>query len=51
MAKEVSKSLLNIICCPKDKTDLKYDKKKQTLTCKKKHVYKVKDGIPVLLPK
>lgn len=51
MAKAVPKSLLKIICCPSDKTDLKYDARKQTLTCKKKHVYKVKDGIPVLLSK
>jgi len=49
---ELSKELLEVICCPSDKGDLKYDKKKQTLTCKKcKHAYKIKDGIPILLPK
>jgi len=51
MAKEPSKELLEIICCPVDKSDLIYDKKKQTLTCKKcKFAYPVKDGIPILLP-
>jgi len=48
---ELSQELLDIICCPVCKADLIYDKKAQTLTCKKcKHVYKIKEGIPVLLP-
>lgn len=48
---ELSKQLLDIICCPMDKADLVYDKKKATLTCSKcKFVYPVKEGIPVLLP-
>jgi len=43
--------LLDIICCPMDKADLSYDKKKQTLTCTKcKYAYPIKDGIPILLP-
>ena len=47
----MKKELLDIICCPVDKADLKYDKKKQTLTCKKcKYKYPIKDGIPILLP-
>lgn len=51
MAKNLAKEILNIICCPVDKADLKYDHKKQILTCTNcKKVYKIKDGIPVLLP-
>lgn len=51
MAKTLSKEILEVICCPVDKADLKYDSKKQTLTCIKcKRVYKVEAGIPVLLP-
>ncbi len=51
MAKELSKELLEIICCPMDKADLVYDKKKQTLTCKKcKYAYPIREGIPILLP-
>ncbi len=48
---ELSKYLLEVICCPVDKSDLKYSKSKNTLTCIKcKHVYKIKEGIPILLP-
>lgn len=48
---ELPKDLLDIICCPVDKADLIYNKKAQTLTCKKcKFVYPIKDGIPILLP-
>ncbi len=47
----ISKELLDIICCPVDKSELIYDEKKQTLTCKKcKFVYPIKDEIPILLP-
>ncbi|MBS3063859.1 MAG: Trm112 family protein [DPANN group archaeon] len=48
---ELPTELLEIICCPMDKADLKYDKKAQTLTCKKcKYVYPIIDGIPDLRP-
>ncbi|HTP79354.1 MAG TPA: Trm112 family protein, partial [Bacteroidota bacterium] len=30
----LKKELLDILCCPKCKGDLKYDSKKNTLTCK-----------------
>lgn len=51
MGEELSKKLLDVICCPMDKADLAYDKKKDTLTCKKcKFVFPVKEGIPILLP-
>ncbi len=50
-SRDLPKELLDIICCPVDKADLIYDKKKNTLTCKKcKYVYPIKDGIPILLP-
>lgn len=49
---ELSPEVLKIICCPTDKQDLKYDKKKKTLTCTYcKCVYPIKNGIPILLPK
>jgi len=48
---EPSPELLKILCCPLDKSDLTYNKEKQTLTCTKcNKVYKIKDGIPILLP-
>ena len=48
---ELSAELLEIICCPVDKADLAYNKKKQTLTCAKcKYTYLIKEGIPILLP-
>ncbi len=48
---ELPKQLLEVICCPMDKADLKYDKTAQTLTCKKcKYVYPIIDGIPDLRP-
>ena len=51
MAEELPEDLLKIICCPVDKADLIYDRKKQTLTCTKcKYVYPIEDGIPILLP-
>ncbi|MFH0868903.1 MAG: Trm112 family protein [archaeon] len=48
---ELSKELLEIICCPMDKADLVYDKNKSTLTCKKcRYKYPIREGIPILLP-
>ncbi len=50
-AHKLSKQLLEVLCCPMDKTELVYDSKAQTLTCKKcKFIYPVREGIPVLLP-
>ncbi|MCX6774699.1 MAG: Trm112 family protein [DPANN group archaeon] len=47
----MSKELLEIICCPVDKSDLIYNKDKQTLTCKMcKYPYPIREGIPILLP-
>ncbi|HTP79854.1 MAG TPA: Trm112 family protein [Bacteroidota bacterium] len=47
----LKKELLDILCCPKCKGDLKYDSKKNTLTCKAcGSVYAVKDDIPIMLP-
>jgi len=54
------RDLLNILCCPTCKGDLKLDVKKEekgeiitgTFTCKKcKVIYPIEDGIPNLLPK
>jgi len=48
----LSKQLLEILACPECKSDLIYNKDKNTLTCKKcKAVYQIKEGIPILLPK
>ncbi len=47
----MKQELLEILCCPKCKADLKYDEKTSTLTCVScKTVYQVKDNIPILLP-
>ncbi|MDO8627744.1 MAG: Trm112 family protein [Candidatus Diapherotrites archaeon] len=50
--KTLSKKLLDVLCCPVCKSDLKYSEKKSELVCTKsscKKIYKVEDGIPVLL--
>jgi len=47
----LKKELLQILCCPKCKGDLTYDKQKDTLTCNScGKVYAVKDDIPIMLP-
>jgi len=48
----IKQDLLEIICCPACKAELKYDEKKSTLTCVScKTVYEVNNDIPILLPK
>lgn len=50
MTKEVPKELLEVLCCPECKGDLDYKRKEEKLACKKcKKVYKVDDGVPVML--
>ena len=47
----LKQELLDILCCPKCKGDLDYSSQKEKLTCKEcGTVYKVKDGIPIMLP-
>jgi uncharacterized protein YbaR (Trm112 family) len=47
----MKQELLDILCCPKCKSELNYDEKTSTLTCVScKAVYQVKDNIPILLP-
>ena len=47
----MEKKILDIIVCPVSKEKLQYDKKNNQLISKKaKLAYKVKNGIPVLLP-
>lgn len=47
----LSKQLLEVICCPIDKSDLKYNRLAKTLTCSKcKFIYPIREGIPILLP-
>jgi uncharacterized protein len=46
----LSQELLDILCCPKCKGDLRYSAQENTLTCTKcSKVYVVKDDIPILL--
>jgi len=56
----MKKDMLDILCCPTCKSDLKLDVKKEekgeiitgTFSCKKcKCTYSIEDGIPDLLPK
>ena len=43
--------MLNLIVCPVSKEKLYYDKKNNELVSKKaKLAYKIKNGIPILLP-
>lgn len=47
----MDKKLLEIIVCPVSKEKLHFDKKRNELVSKKaKLAYKIKNGIPVLLP-
>lgn len=42
--------LLEILCCPRCKGDLRYDAPAATLTCAScSRVYPVKDDIPIML--
>jgi uncharacterized protein YbaR (Trm112 family) len=46
----IDESLLEIIVCPKCKSNLKYDKGKSVLICENcKVFYPIEDEIPVLL--
>lgn len=48
----INKEILDIICCPRDKAALRYDAKKNILTCAKcKTVYHVENDVPLLLVK
>ncbi|MEP0823497.1 MAG: Trm112 family protein [Ignavibacterium sp.] len=42
--------LLELLCCPVCKSDLRYDQAAQTLTCTScARVYPIKDDIPIML--
>ena len=46
----LAKDLFDILACPLDKADLKYNKDKTSLVCTKcKKIYLIKDGIPIML--
>ncbi len=46
----IDKEILSLVVCPKDKAALKYDSKKNKLTCVKcKKVYNVEGDVPILL--
>jgi len=46
----VSKELLDILCCPKCKGDIRLNDKKDGLVCEScRLVYPIKDDIPVML--
>mgnify|MGYP001580732017 FL=1 len=46
----IPKEPLDVLACPDDKAELDY--KKDKLICKKcKRVFKIEDGIPIMLPK
>ena len=47
----MDKKLLDIIVCPISKEKMSYDKKSNELISKKaKLAYKIRNGIPILLP-
>lgn len=46
----LDEKLLDIICCPKCKGNLTYDKEKKKLICELcSYIYSIKDGIPIML--
>jgi hypothetical protein len=46
----VNKELLDILVCPKCKGELRFDDCENSLICDKcKLIYKIKDGIPIML--
>ena len=46
----ISKELLDVLACPDDKSELYH--KKDKLTSKKcKRIFKIEEGIPIMLPK
>ncbi|MBT5274462.1 Trm112 family protein [Candidatus Woesearchaeota archaeon] len=46
----IQKELLDVLACPDDKSEL--DQGNGKLICKKcKRVFKIEDGIPIMLPK
>jgi uncharacterized protein YbaR (Trm112 family) len=49
--KELSRELLEVLACPRDHAELTYKKKENRLVCRKnpKHVYRVEDGIPIMM--
>ena len=47
----MEKKILDLIVCPVSKEKLQFDKKNNELISKKaKLAYKIKDGVPILLP-
>lgn len=51
MKEGLPKELLDILACPVCKADLDYNQSKNQLVCTKcKHVYEIRDNIPILLP-
>lgn len=46
----IKPELLEILCCPKCRSDVRYESASETLVCTTcKRVYQVKDGIPIML--
>lgn len=46
----LNKKLLDVLACPKCKGDLKYERAKQRLECKKcRLAYRIEEGIPIML--
>jgi len=48
----IEKELLEILACPKCKSDLRYDEKNDKLVCTNPDcglVYRIEDGIPIML--
>jgi len=50
MTKKFNKKILDFIVCPRTKSKLSYDSKKNILISEnKKYTYPVKNGVPILL--
>ncbi len=50
MTSPLTKEVLNVLACPNDKGEVKYNTTRTALICVKcKAEYPIKDGIPVML--
>jgi len=50
MEKEIPTKLLDVLACPKCKGNLKYEKAKSRIVCRKcRLAFKVEEGIPIML--
>lgn len=46
----LNKQLLDVLCCPKCKSDVEYQPEKNRLVCTEcKQIYRIEDDIPIMI--